>query len=225
MAIFRNGNGLAWARRRALVWALLALVLCAAMNIYHYSLQGARGLYLWDKTWLFRILILMGLLPLGLLALSLPLEKFKARIPSKLLRGFSLVASFLVGLTSIGILAFLIATPRIGTLRAPNLQLIDPSKGFMVTQDTEGLLLRLSVSSDPHWGAEKTDSNARTNILASVAEQRPDAFFILGDIVETGSSVSQWNTAIADFETIVPNIPLRLLIGQSRCSLWRSTAL
>ncbi|MDD3981685.1 MAG: hypothetical protein PHT55_05735, partial [Spirochaetales bacterium] len=65
MAVFRNGNGIAWARRRALIWAFFALIFCAAMNFYHYALQGARGLYLWDKTWLFRILILMGLVPLG----------------------------------------------------------------------------------------------------------------------------------------------------------------
>ena len=213
MAVFRNGNGIAWARRRALAWALFALVFCAAMNIYHYSLQGARGLYLWDKTWLFRILILMGLLPLGFLALSLPLEKFKAKFPSKLLRGFSLVTSFLVSLASLGILAFLIAAPRMGTMREADLQIIDPSKSFIAAQGTEGLLLRLSVSSDPHWGTEKSDSNARTNILASVAERRPDAFFVLGDIVETGSTVSQWNAALTDLEAILPKVPLRLVMG------------
>ncbi len=216
MALFRNGNGIAWARRRALVWALFALAFCAAMNIYHYSLQGARGLYLWDKTWLFRILILMGLLPLGLLALSLPLEKIKTKAPSKLLRGFSLVSSFLVSLASLGILAFLIAAPRMGELRKADLNLIDPSiklESSSRLYDDQEMLLRLSVGSDAHWGTEKTDSNARSNILATIAENKPDLFFLLGDTVETGSSVSQWNAALSDLSAIVPKVPLRPLMG------------
>ncbi len=215
MAVFRNGNGIAWARRRALIWALFALAFCAAMNIYHYSLQGAWGLYLWDKTWLFRILILMGLLPLGLLILSFPLEKLKTKAPAKLLRGFSLVASFLVSLTSLGILAFLIVTPRMGSLRQVQLNLIDPSIKLESSAGAEDgkTLLRLSVGSDAHWGTDKTDSNARSNILASIAEHRPDIFFLLGDTVETGSSVSQWNAALADLSAIAPRVPLRPLMG------------
>lgn len=215
MAVFRNGNGIAWARRRALIWALFALAFCAAMNIYHYSLQGAWGLYLWDKTWLFRILILMGLLPLGLLILSFPLEKLKTKALAKLLRGFSLVASFLVSLTSLGILAFLIVTPRMGSLRQVQLNLIDPSIKLESSAGAEDgkTLLRLSVGSDAHWGTDKTDSNARSNILASIAEHRPDIFFLLGDTVETGSSVSQWNAALADLSAIAPRVPLRPLMG------------
>jgi hypothetical protein len=213
MAVFRNGNGIAWARRRALIWAFFTLIFCAAMNFYHYALQGARGLYLWDKTWLFRILILMGLVPLGLVALSLPLEKLRTKAPAKLLRGFSRIASFLVSLTSLGILAFLIVAPRMGSMRQAEISLVDPSRGIEVVRQSNETLLRLSVSSDPHWGTEKTDSSARSNILASVAEHRPDAFFILGDMVETGSTVSQWNAALADISAILPKVPLRPLMG------------
>jgi predicted MPP superfamily phosphohydrolase len=215
MAVFRNGNGLAWARRRALVWATVALVFCAAMNIYHYSLQGAWGLYRWDKTWLFRMLILMGLLPLGLIILSLPLEKLKTKTPAKLLRGLSLIASFLVSLASLGILAFLIVTPRMGSLRQAELTLVNPSVKLegAVGVEVRKTLLRISVGSDAHWGTEKTDSSARSNILATIAERKPDIFFLLGDTVETGSSVSQWNAALADLSAIVPKVPLRPLMG------------
>jgi len=158
----------------------------------------------------------MGLFPLGLLAISLPLEKLKHKFHSKIMRGFSLIASFLVSLASLGILAFLIATPRMGTMRQSEISLVNPSIRLELPKragESDVALLRLSVGSDPHWGTEKTDTSARSNILASVAEHRPDIFFILGDVVETGSSVSSWNAALADLSAIVPKVPLRPLMG------------
>ncbi len=158
----------------------------------------------------------MGLFPLGLLAISLPLEKLKHKFHSKIMRGFSLIASFLVSLASLGILAFLIATPRMGTMRQSEISLVNPSIRLELPKragESDVALLRLSVGSDPHWGTEKTDASARSNILASVAEHRPDIFFILGDVVETGSSVSSWNAALADLSAIVPKVPLRPLMG------------
>ncbi|HEY9054998.1 MAG TPA: metallophosphoesterase, partial [Rectinemataceae bacterium] len=239
------------AQKRALVWALVALAVCAVMNIYHYSLQGSRGLYLWNRTWMFRALILMGLAPIGFVLISFPLDKLKSKVPASLARGLSILLSILVAAASAGILVLLVAGPRLGSLEPARLALVDPSKGLGRVDRTEPAIssgmpaqagahlstgpaaqpspatlpgtipsppaglprLRLSVSSDPHWGVETASQSARTDILASIAERKPDAFFILGDMVETGSKSAEWNSALADLEAILPKTPIRTLMG------------
>lgn len=223
-------------RTRALAWSLAALAAGLGMNVYFYSLQGAKGLYLWNQTGLFRTLILAALIPLSVALLTLPLEKLASRIPAKLGRGLSLVLSFLVILGSLGLTGFFIAKPRMGELMQVRLTLVDPAKPLspysgslpeaaMSSQATESAsaeaapggavqpLLRLSFSSDPHWGVETADPQARKDILASVAEHKPDVFFMLGDTVETGSNSSEWNQALMDISAIAPKVPLRPLMG------------
>ena len=224
------------AQKRALLWGLAALLLCMVMNFYHYSLEGARGLYLWNRTSLFRSLIIMGFIPIGVAILSFPLDKLRSRTPAKLFRGSAIVLSILVGTASLGILGFLILGPRSGSLEPAKLVLVDPAKGFgrvspaaaaFSSGGTTGTgtkagsgsaedatpTLRVSLSSDPHWGAGSSDASARSEILASVAEHRPDVFFMLGDTVETGSHAGEWNSALMDLESILPRTPLRPLLG------------
>lgn len=242
MPVPRNNRDLTSARRRALVWSLAALASCLAMNAYHYSLEGAKGLYVWNQTGLFRALILMGFIPVGIVLLSLPLEKLASKKPARLFRGASIVLSFLVILASAGLFAFLFGGPRLGSLEPARLELIDPSKGITAARvDSAGAaaffrsgsaqteqeaggaepaaadparpLLRLSFSSDPHWGVDTANAGARTNVLASIAEHKPDAFFLLGDTVDTGSRALMWNFALSDLEAIVPKVPIRPLLG------------
>lgn len=251
-------NRLAPAQRRALFWAAAAFVACLAMNIYHYSLQGARGLYVWHSLSLFRILILMGLIPGTLVFISFPLEKLGGKkTAARIVRGTALAAALLVILASLGISAFLFAGPRLGSLEPARLTLINPAEGISRRASSDAAfsagdsaapegapvtakatasaaaqgspaggpapaasskapaeaLLRLSVSSDPHWGVDTANAAARSEILASVAEHRPDAFFILGDLTETGAKAWMWNSALADLEAIVPKVPVRPLLG------------
>lgn len=226
--------------KRVFLGALAALALCAVMNGWHYSLEGARGFYVWWKTDILRMLLAMGLVPMTLAILALPLARLKSALPGKVMRGLSLAASSAVSLISIAILAFLIAGPRQGDIDPPKLTLIDPSKGIAYSSpssssgavavmqaggttpakketaqshESSAPRLRLSFSSDPHWGADTSDASARTEILASVAEYRPDAFFMLGDTTERGSSAGHWESALADLEAIIPLVPLRVLLG------------
>ncbi|HPC71984.1 MAG TPA: metallophosphoesterase, partial [Treponema sp.] len=74
-------------------------------------------------------------------------------------------------------------------------------------------LLKLSFSSDPHWGAETSNAEARSQILQQIARHGSDAFFMLGDTVETGNGVEQWNAALADLSKYIPQVPLRVLLG------------
>ena len=223
-------------QKRALLWAIVAFVACLAMNAYHYSLEGAKGLYLWNRTGLFRALILMGFIPASVAFLSFPLEKLKSKLPSRLCRGISIGLSLLVTVASIGILIFLIAGPRMGKLEPARLSLIDPAGGIVALREgqaaflssdtsaskeqvasgnpeTDKVLLRLSFSSDPHWGADNADMGARLSVLASVAEHKPDAFFMLGDTVETGSKAEMWDFALSDLEAVIPKVPLRPIMG------------
>lgn len=246
--------GLAPARRTMFIAALVALVLAIVMNAYHYSLEGARGLYVWHPLLVLKILLFMGLVPISIAIVSLPLEKLARKWPMLVMRWISMAASILVGAVSIALLAFLIIVPRIGSLEAARLKLIDPAKGIQAqgTQLTASFsagttekgaaqpgialqqsqaaaqksnaaaqvrspldmpLLRLSFSSDPHWGANTSNAQARTQILESIAQRKPDAFFMLGDTVETGNSAVQWNFALSDLEALIPQVPVRPLLG------------
>jgi len=245
-------------QRRALIWSFVALAACLAMNAYHYSLEGAKGLYVWNRTWMFRSLILMGFVPGSVALLSFPLEKLKSKRASKICRGAAITLAAAVILLSATLAAYLIAGPRMGSIEPARLTLISPADGIRplaadaaapagpaanqpafsaggaqggaaqpanVVSSTNAVssanaaadparpLLRLSFSSDPHWGAETSEIGARADILAGIAEHRPDAFFMLGDTVETGSNSSMWNFALSDLEAIIPKIPLRPLMG------------
>jgi predicted phosphodiesterase len=224
------------AQKRALAWGLAALLLCFLMNAYHYSLQGAKGLYIWNRTGMFRSLILMGFIPIGVALLSFPLDKLKGKTPAKIFRGTAIVLSIAVGAASLGILSFLVVGPRLGTLEQAGITLVNPSKGIgrvdlkgatfssggksaagseasLAKTEAVKPALRISISSDPHWGTKSSNASARSEILASIAERKPDAFFMLGDTVETGSHVNEWNSALADLESILPATPLRPLLG------------
>ena len=242
-------------RKAVLLWALIALVLSAITNGYHYSLEGAKGLYVWHPLIILKILLYMGLGPITVAILSLPLEKLANKWPNIVLRWISFIGSLLVSIVSIALLAFLIAVPRMSSLEPARLKLIDPSKGIFVQESyvapsfskprndgansadstiflesggsadsaissdsmllasVDGPILRLSFSSDPHWGAETANASARASILQELANRRPDAFFLLGDTVETGNSSTQWNFALSDLEALSPDISLRPIMG------------
>jgi hypothetical protein len=224
-------------RRTVLVSALVALVLSILANGYFYSLEGARGVYVWHPLLALKVLLFMGLGPISLAIVALPLEKLAKKLAMRVMRWLSFVGSILVGLISIAILAFLIVVPRTGSLEPARLNLINPSQGILAqgarseaafsaaespeSQEAAPIalspldrpLLRLAFSSDPHWGADTANATARTQILEEIAARRPDAFFMLGDTVETGNSATQWNLALSDLEALIPAVPLRLLLG------------
>ncbi|HOE76668.1 MAG TPA: hypothetical protein PLK07_08750, partial [Rectinema sp.] len=102
-------------RKAVLLWALIALVLSAITNGYHYSLEGAKGLYVWHPLIILKILLYMGLGPITVAILSLPLEKLANKWPNIALRWISFIGSLLVSIVSIALLAFLIAVPRMGS--------------------------------------------------------------------------------------------------------------
>ena len=244
-------------RKTALVWSLVALGACVVLNIYFYSLEGARGMYVWYNTALFQALIVMGLIPIGLVILTFPLEELKEKLPATILRWISIVASVLVTLVSVGLLAFLIVGPRLGDIEPAKLNLINPANPIVAqaalgeptissgkandgsagngaasaksaapqaasgeaqapgstTSTTGEPRLRLSFSSDAHWGADTSNASARTEILQGISAHKPDAFFFLGDMTEYGFQAMQWNLALGDLEALISNVPFRPVMG------------
>lgn len=201
--------------------ALVASVLSLVLNLYHFSLQGTGGLYIWHPLLILKVILFMGLVPLATALLYL---LFFKRGPGGLrivLRWFSLLVSALVSLVSVALLAYLIIVPRLGTLEIPALSLIDPAKGLTpaIRSEIEDSgtaaepLLRLSFASDPHWGAETAHAEARTQILKAIGEHTVDGFFMLGDTVETGNGAASWNEALADLGNYIPQVSLRVLLG------------
>ena len=255
-------------RRTVFISALVALALSILLNGYFYSLEGNRGFYIWHPMFLLKFILFMGLGPISIAVLALPLEKLAKKLAMYIVRWLSFLSSIFVGIVSVGILAYVIIVPRLGSLEPARLDLIDPSKGFQpITAQTEASfsagmtkdgatlapaatsqtsasmstptattatsasagtaaiasvepispsdrsLLRLSFSSDPHWGADTGNETARIDILKGVAAHKPDAFFMLGDTVDMGNSATQWNFALSDLESLIPDVPLRPIMG------------
>ncbi|MEN6491974.1 MAG: hypothetical protein ABFC85_08265, partial [Rectinema sp.] len=126
--IKRTTRGLS--RRTVLISALVALVLSIIMNGYFYSLEGARGLYVWHPLLALKVLLFMGLGPISLAIVALPLEKLAKKWAMRMVRWCSFIGSILVSVASIALLAFLIIVPRVGPLEPARLDLINPSQGI-----------------------------------------------------------------------------------------------
>lgn len=214
--------------QKTLGFAIGALILSVLMNLYHFSLEGTGGLYTWHPILALKLLVVMGLGPLVVAVLYLVIKNRGPLWLASLFRWLSLIGSVLVSLASLALLAFLILVPRSGTLRVPPLSLIDPGKGLIIpnrapspapsggtpsAETPSAPLLRLSFSSDPHWGAPTSNATARTQILKQLGQGGRDAFFMLGDTVETGNSVRQWNAALSELGTYLPRLPLAVLLG------------
>ena len=206
--------------------AFIAGVLNLIFNLYHFSLQGTGGLYTWHPLPMLTGILFMGLVPLLLTILYILLCRTGPGWLRITFRWLSLLMSALVSLVSIVLLAYLIIVPRMGKLEIPQLSLIDPARGIKITGpetsqsattslDTTSAkpLLRLSFSSDPHWGVKSSNAEARTSILRTIAQRRTDAFFMLGDTVETGNETPMWQSALNDLGHYIPHIPLRVLLG------------
>ncbi|AEJ18898.1 metallophosphoesterase family protein [Gracilinema caldarium] len=201
--------------------ALIAGFLSLVFNLYHFSLQGTGGLYTWHPLPILTGMLFMGLVPLGIAILYFFVFRVGPVWLRTALHWLSLLISAMVSLVSVALLVYLIFVPRLGKLEIPQLSLINPEKGIepiariaeSSAEETASPLLRLSFTSDPHWGAETSNAEARTSILKNIARHQTDAFFMLGDTVETGNVASMWQAALTDLGTHIPQVPLRVLLG------------
>ena len=201
------------ARRLSIVLAVVATLAVAALLSWLFSLQSTLGLFQWNPSWRrnFILIGVAGLIPLVLGLVALPHLMDPSWRAGKAIAattiGFSALALLIAG----GLLAYVWSSARSISLPIPVVKLVDPNIGI----PGSGGMARLSISSDPHWGAPTSDPTARTAILKGVASANPrrDAFLILGDNVETGMVDSSWHEEVAEISALLGNLPTRSLLG------------
>ncbi len=225
--------------RNSLVLSGLAAVVFIGMVLYLLGLQGMKGLF----TWYIRIPLVPVAVAVALpvlLALAELLLRDGSGIAAKILRWLSRIGAILVMLVACGVFGYLYFTPRSGRIDPARLNLIEPASGIApksaaaapggaatgnaasVSAGTSGTaagavasVIRISLSSDAHWGKANANAAARESILKGIASASParDAFFLLGDNVELGMETVQWKSEIADLERLIPTLPFRPLLG------------
>lgn len=197
----------------ALALALIPALVTGAFFAWLFSLEGSRGLGNWGWNRIYLAIAGLGLLPLVLALLSLAF-KAEASRPGRILGwvstglGILAVAAILILFGTIYTKAHRVAGP------VPALNLLDPSKGLVPgTSGPDGPILRLALSSDPHWGADNAAKEERTAILDSVAAARPDAFFLLGDQTQMGWNDAEWRAEATDILAHLGKTAFRPILG------------
>jgi UDP-2,3-diacylglucosamine pyrophosphatase LpxH len=204
----------------SIVVSVIAALVVAGFFLWIFSLQSTKGLPAWGDGWStnFKAVGFLGVLPLIIALIGLFWLK---RPDSRLGTGIGIAAIALAGLvvvgTVIGIGEISLRSKAL-TKPLPQLNLVDPGKGIALRgpADAEGNpVLRLALSSDPHWGAATSNPAARASIMKSIDAESParDAFFILGDNVELGINEAYWREEAADLKANLVNTPLRPILG------------
>lgn len=213
------------ARRLPRPVAILAVAAAAADAFFFawiFAARGTLGLALWAWGPRLAALAAVGLAGPLLAAAAFAAAPRSAAAPSGFRRAARLAASVLSGTASS--LAFLVyAALAIGLAVVgrpagtqasdgrPPLALVDRAAGVATAEPG---VVRLSLSSDPHWGRAESDAEARAAVIASAASALPrrDAFVLLGDAVEVGSVEAQWAEARRGLAAL-DGLPLLALMG------------
>jgi hypothetical protein len=197
----------------ALILSAVAFLAIAVLLLWLFSRQGTLGLFQWSPTWrlVFILVGAAGLLPLLLGLISLPRATDPSWKPGGILAVATIAFSALAIIIACGLSAFVLSQARSVATPIPAVRLVDPSVGIAGS----GGVARISISSDPHWGAATSDAIARTAILKSVASASPrrDAFFILGDNVQMGMEDGPWRAEAGELGSILGELPVRPLLG------------
>jgi hypothetical protein len=200
-------------KKFAAILAAAAALAVAALLAWIFSLQGTVGLFEWHPPWRLNFLLIgaAGLVPLALALVALPRLKDRSWKAGGPIAAASFAFAALGILLAAGLAAYVLASARAVASPQPALALVDPMAGV----PGSGGEVRLSLSSDPHWGADTSDSWARASIIESVAAAVPkrDAFLILGDNTETGMEDSSWRQETRDLSSLLGGLPVRSLMG------------
>jgi Predicted phosphohydrolases len=197
--------------KAAPIMAAAAAAATATFLIWIFSQQSSLGLVEWNPAWRRNIILVgaAGLVPL-LLGAAILVLKPAGRLGSIL--DVATIAFSVLGLAVSGGLFGYAGGSAYSTRKPiPAVNLVNPAEG--ITSSTPGTL-RLSLSSDPHWGAPTSNTDARYAILKSIASAAPrrDAFFILGDNVETGMNDDFWQAEARDL-ALLGAVPVRPILG------------
>ncbi len=200
-------------KKVSLAMAAAAGLAIAAALAWFFSRQSTIGLFEWHPPWRRNFILIgaAGLLPLLLALAALPRRKDPAWKPGPALAIATMAFSALAILLAGGLFAYVWSSARSVALPIPSLTLVDPAVGV----PGSGGAVRISLSSDPHWGVDTSDADARTAIIKGIAAARPrrDALIILGDNVEMGMEDTSWRQETLELSSALGDLPVRSLLG------------
>jgi 3',5'-cyclic AMP phosphodiesterase CpdA len=121
-------------------------------------------------------------------------------------------------LVAVGVSLYIFTNAYGAVASAERLTVLDPAKGFPLRTGADGTsTFRVALSSDPHYGREASNAEARSAILrlsqAEYKAGRLDAFFNIGDTVEMGMEAGDWKEAIESIRKDAPSLPFATLLG------------
>lgn len=193
--------------KASLIMASVGAAVVAALLLWLFAQQSTLGLVQWTPEWRrnFTLIGLCGIVPLALALGGL-------RIPGK--TGTALaVAGIAFSALSIalagGLFGYVASSAYALAKPLPAVNLVDTKAG--IAADSKGIV-RITLSSDPHWGAATSNPRARSSILRGVAADRRDALFILGDNVEMGMNDDYWQAEVRDLK-LLGSVPVRPIFG------------
>jgi hypothetical protein len=191
----------------------LAALAVAAFLLFAFTRQGTLGLAQWQPSWRsnFILIAALGALPIVLAAAGALVIRDGSRKPAAVFAWMATVLAALAIAAGAALFGYVLTKSRASGGPVPALSLVDPSAGIAGADGK----VRISISSDPHWGADAADSGSRSSVLRSVALAKPrrDALFILGDNVERGMDDAPWRAEIADLAATLGGIPARPIMG------------
>jgi hypothetical protein len=205
-------------KRASIMTAAAAGAIAVIFFAWLFSLQSTFGLAQWNPEWRLNFILigLVGGLPLLISIARLAFVKLlrPRGAASKLGEVLAIAAFAFSGLTLLltgGLFYYVESSARSIQKPIPSVKLVDPRAGIAAS----GGVLRISLSSDPHWGADTANAKARSEILRSVAAALPkrDAFFILGDNVETGMVDGYWRAEALELSSLLGDLPARPIMG------------
>lgn len=203
--------------RAATRLGLVTFVLMAAFMVWAFAQAGTLGMYRWGYSAPILGLCALGVVPL-VVALAARSLKVSAAGFSRVLAVLATVSA-LVGLIAVLGVGLYIFTNAYGAKAAAvRPVLVDPGRGIAVRSGGDGQpMLRVALSSDAHYGRPVSNAEATSAILkrsqAEYEAGRLDAFFDLGDTVETGISAANWKLALESIHRDAPTLPFVALLG------------
>lgn len=203
--------------RAYLFLAAAAAAVMAAFLGWAFTRPGTLGMYRWGY-----VVPIVGLAATGAAPLVFAFAAWLARKSGgkahAALAGLSAAVSIVSLAAGLGVAAYILSNAYGAPASAWRPALVDPAKGLTPRLAPDGsALIRVALSSDPHYGREASNAAARSAILrlsqAEYEAQRLDAFFDLGDTVEMGMDAADWREALGSLKSDAPTLPFVALLG------------
>ncbi len=200
-----------------IVIAGAAFLAMTAFLIWAFSQAGTLGMYRWGYRTPVLALGAVGILPLAVLAAVLVLRRRGSKV-AEIVNSISISLSTLSLLVALGVSLYIFTNAYGTAASVERPTVLDPATGFPLRIGTDGMpTFRVALSSDPHYGREASNAQARSAILrlsqAEYEAGRLDAFFALGDTVEMGMEADDWKEAIESIRRDAPTLPFAVLLG------------